>query len=104
MAFGLRNAGTGIRTPYSLLLKISVELVGNWLQTEELLYCVFYVKYLQQARELGEEEASERLGRMDQSEASIQPRKTAGSVPCFKEMASSTISKPKMQHVDYITC
>jgi hypothetical protein len=42
-----------------------VELEGNWSQTEELLYCLFYVKSLQQARELGEEEASERLGRMD---------------------------------------
>jgi hypothetical protein len=50
---------------------------------EELLYCLFYVKSLQQARELGEEEASERLGRMDQSGASILPRKTAGPVPCF---------------------
>jgi hypothetical protein len=60
-----------------------VELVGDWLQTEELLYCLFYVKSLQQARELGEEEASERLGRIDQSGASILPRKTAGPVPCF---------------------
>jgi hypothetical protein len=38
---------------------------------------------LQQARELGEEEASERLGIMDQSGAIILPRKTAGPVPCF---------------------
>jgi hypothetical protein len=60
-----------------------VELVGNWSQTEELLYCLFYVKSLQQARELGEEEASERLGRIDQSGTSILPRKTAGPVPWF---------------------
>jgi hypothetical protein len=58
----------------------SVELPGNWSQTEESLYCPFYVKSLQQARELGEDEASERLGRMGQSGASILPRKT---VPCF---------------------
>jgi hypothetical protein len=57
--------------------------VGDWSQTEELLYCLNYVKSLQQARELGEEEASERLGRMGQSGASILPRKTAGPVPCF---------------------
>jgi hypothetical protein len=42
-----------------------------------------YVKSLQQAGELGEEEASERLGRMGQSGASILPRKTAGPMPCF---------------------
>jgi hypothetical protein len=50
---------------------------------KELLYCLFYIKSLQQARELGEEETSERLGRMDQSGASILPRKTAGPVPYF---------------------
>jgi hypothetical protein len=60
-----------------------VELEGNWSQTEELLYCLFYVKSPQQARELGEEDASERLGRMGQSGASILPRKTAGPVPWF---------------------
>jgi hypothetical protein len=63
--------------------KLSVKLEGNWSQTEEMLYCLFYVKSLQQARELGEEEASERLGRMDQSETSILPRKTVGPVPWF---------------------
>jgi hypothetical protein len=52
-------------------------------QTEELLYCPFYVKSLQQAGELGEEEANEQLGRLGQSGASIMPRKTAGPVPCF---------------------
>jgi hypothetical protein len=56
-----------------------VELGGEWSQTEELLYCLFYIKSLQQAGELGEEEANERLGRMGQSGASILPRKTAGS-------------------------
>jgi hypothetical protein len=60
-----------------------VKLGGDCSQTEELLYCLFYVKSLQQARELGEEEASERLGRMGQSGASILSRKTAGPVPCF---------------------
>jgi hypothetical protein len=60
-----------------------VELEGNWSQTEELFYCLFYVKSLQQAGELGEEEANERLGRMGQSGASILPRKTAGLAPCF---------------------
>jgi hypothetical protein len=60
-----------------------VELGGEWSQTEGLLYCLFYVKSLQQAGELGEEEANERLGRMGQSGASILPRKTAGPVPGF---------------------
>jgi hypothetical protein len=60
-----------------------VELKGEWSQTEELLYCLFYIKSLQQARELGEEKANERLGRMGQSGTSILLRKTAGPVPCF---------------------
>jgi hypothetical protein len=60
-----------------------VKLGGNWSPPEELLYCVFYVKSLEQAGELGEEEANERLDRMGQSGASILPRKTAGPVPCF---------------------
>jgi hypothetical protein len=38
---------------------------------------------LQQAGELGEEEASERLDGMGQSGASILPRKTAGPMSCF---------------------
>jgi hypothetical protein len=52
-------------------------------QTEELLYCPFYINSLQQAGELGEEEANERLGRLGQSGASIMLRKTAGPMPCF---------------------
>jgi hypothetical protein len=67
----------------NIRLSPGVELEGDWSQTEELLYCLFYVKSLQQAGELGEEEADERLGRMGQSGASILPRKTAGPVPCF---------------------
>jgi hypothetical protein len=63
----------------------AVELEGKWSQTEELLYCLFYVKSPQQARELEEEETSERLGRMGQSGASILPRKTAGPVPGFEK-------------------
>jgi hypothetical protein len=50
-----------------------------WSQTEELLYCPFYVV----CKILGEEEASKRLGRIDQSGASILPRKTVGPVPLF---------------------
>jgi hypothetical protein len=59
------------------------ELEGNWSQTKDLFYFLFYVKSLQQARELGEEEASERLDRMGQSGDSILPRKSAGRVPWF---------------------
>jgi hypothetical protein len=57
-----------------------VNFGSDWSQTEELLYCLFYIKSLQQAGELGEEESSERLGRMGQSGGSVLPRKTAGPV------------------------
>jgi hypothetical protein len=61
-----------------------VELGGDSVTNGRIVvYCLFYVKSLQQAGELGEEEANERLGRLGQSGASIMPRKTPGPVPCF---------------------
>jgi hypothetical protein len=71
---------TGKFSPKHLLLW---NFGSEWSQMEELLYCLFYVKSLHQAGELGEEEANERLGRMGQSRTSILPRNTAGPVPCF---------------------